>query len=359
MIKFISKIFKMIFVLLVAFIIFIIIFSLSNNLALETTISYFQAIGVEFLSFINDETTIHKNSNSDIPIITATNKHFYYEQLDNNGKIIYSALENNIDNLKKENYIIDFSSTFNDLLHESLGQYKLNKSFQSALDAFFYDHPEVFYIDLTKISLVVNSISFGPVQTYKVQIAPKDNQNYLYDNFNTQSQVDTAIRQVENIRNNIINQIEGKNTYNKILTVHDMLVNSLEYDTTYSKEHSHDIYGALVEKDVVCEGYAKAFKYILDAIDVECILVSGTATNSSGQSEPHMWNYVKLNNNWYGVDVTWDDPIVIGGSSSNMLKHSYFLKGGKTFITSHSSTGKISNTGMLFTLPILSNINYN
>lgn len=359
MIKFISRTIKFIFILLVAFIIFAFVYSTANNISFESTISYFKALGSEILGIIDSE-NVAANSNIDYTqIITSSNKYFYYEQLDSNGKIIYSALENNIDNLKKENYVIDFASTFNDLLHESLGQYKLNKSFQSALDAFFHDHPEIFYIDITKISLVMNSISLGPVKTYTVQIVPKDNKNYLNDTFNTESKVDTAIRKVENIKKNIINEIEDKNLYNKILSVHDMLVNSLEYDEKYTQENSHNIYGALVEKNVVCEGYAKTFKYIMDSINVECILVSGTATNSSGKQEAHMWNYVKLNNNWYGVDVTWDDPVVIGGSASNMLRHSYFLKGSKTFITSHTSTGKISDTGMLFTLPSLSTKNYN
>ena len=84
-----------------------------------------------------------------------------------------------------------------------------------------------------------------------------------------------------------------------------------------------------------CEGYEKSFKYILDSLNIENILVSGTATNSSGEIESHMWNYIKLNNNWYGVDVTWDDPIIIGGFSKNNLRHDYFLKGYTTFNKSH------------------------
>lgn len=358
MIKFISKLIKSIFTLLVAFVMFAFIYSAMNNISFETTISYFKTLGYEIIGILGSE-ELPANSNVDYTqIITSSNKYFYYEQLDSNGKIIYSALENNIDNLKKGNYIMDFSSTFNDLLHESLGQYRLNKSFQSALDAFFYDHPEIFYIDITKISLVMNSISLGPVTTYTVQIAPKDGTNYLSDNFRTEQEVNAAIKKLENVKEDILYEIENKNLYNKILAVHDMLVNSIEYDSTYSQENSYNIYGALVEKQVVCEGYAKAFKYMMDSLDVECILVSGTAINSSNQSESHMWNYVKLDDNWYGVDVTWDDPIVIGGYSNNVLRRTYFLKGRQTFITSHSPTGKISETGMLFEIPSLSTSNY-
>jgi len=132
----------------------------------------------------------------------------------------------------------------------------------------------------------------------------------------------------------------------------------LEYDTTLNQTNTHNIYGAFVENQVVCEGYAKAFKYIMDDLNIECILVSGVATNSSGKEEAHMWNYVKLNDSWYGIDVTWDDPIINGGTYKNNLRHDYFLKGYYTFIESHMVSGKISESGMLFSLPTLSSSHY-
>lgn len=373
--KFINWIIKtsirIIIFLLLLFLTFMIctyIFSQKNNISVEDTLSHFQAIGTEFIDF----TLTDKNS-VDITLDTVENNisitenlastsssknNYYYNQLDSTSKIIYTELENNIDNLKKENYIINFNTQFNDLLHDATGQYRLNKSFQSALDAFFYDHPEIFYIDLTKISLIITSTSLGPLTKYTVKLQPKDDTNYLIDCFYSEEDVNNAIFEVENIRNNVINEVKDDSDYNKILKIHNMLANSLEYDSTLNKENSHNIYGALVDRKVVCEGYAKAFKYILDSLNIECILVGGTATNSSGETESHMWNYVKLNEKWYGVDITWDDPIIIGGSTENNIRHDYFLKGKNTFIESHSSSGKISDTGMLFKLPSLSNENY-
>ena len=35
---------------------------------------------------------------------------------------------------------------------------------------------------------------------------------------------------------------------------------SLKYDSSLNKSNTHNIYGALIEKSVVCEGYAKSFK---------------------------------------------------------------------------------------------------
>ena len=99
------------------------------------------------LNVIN-ETSNYSNTSS-----SSTNNKYYYNQLGYNAKLIYTGLENNIDNLKKDNFKINFSTKFNDLLNQQNGKSILDRSFQAALDAFFYDHPELFYIDLTKITL--------------------------------------------------------------------------------------------------------------------------------------------------------------------------------------------------------------
>lgn len=372
LIKWIIKtLIRIIILLLILFLTFVIctfIFSKKNNISVEDTLIHFEDIGTEFIDYtltdkdyVNISLDTVENTSELNETLQTTNyktSKYYYNQLDSNSKIIYDALENNIDNLKKKNYIINFNKQFNDLLHTSTGQYTLNKAFQSALDAFFYDHPEVFYLDLTKILLNITSTSVGPITTYTVKLEPKDGSNYLMDIYTSEIAVDNAIYEVEKLRNTVISQLKDDNNYNKVLKVHNTLVNSIEYDSSLSKDNTRNIYGALVERKVVCEGYAKAFKYILDSLDIECILVSGDATNSSGTTESHMWNYIKLDDNWYGVDVTWDDPIIVGGYKKNNIRHDYFLKGKNTFIKSHSSSGKVSDNGMQFKLPYLSDKNY-
>ena len=109
--------------------------------------------------------------------------------------------------------------------------------------------------------------------------------------------------------------------------VHDYLIDNAEYDQTLAKPNIRNIYGTLIEKSCVCEGYAEAFKYLLDALDIPCVIVSGTATNSQGETENHAWNYVQLNGIWYAVDCTWDDPIIIGnGKINESIKYQYFFK---------------------------------
>ena len=373
-IKFIVNI--LIYIILFLFTLFVFflfgtyIYSKKNNTPISNSLIDFQTIGKEFIDFdFTNKSNVNINLyNTDIPkpdneievssTISSNNTNYYYSNLDTTSKIIYNSLEKNINNLKEENYIIDFSDTFNDLLHESSGKSKMNKAFQSALDAFFYDHPELFYIDLTKLSLNITCISIGPIEKYTVKLVPSDNKNYYNKYFSSKTEVLNAIDKVEKIRSNFINEYKDCTDYNKIVNVHDALANSLEYDSSLSKENIHNVYGALINKEVVCEGYAKAFKYILDSLNIECILVSGEATNSSGDSESHMWNYVKLNGSWYGIDVTWDDPIIVGGYIKNNVRHDYLLKGYNTFIRTHIPSRKISDNGMLFKIPTLSKTNY-
>ena len=86
------------------------------------------------------------------------------------------------------------------------------------------------------------------------------------------------------------------------------MIDTVEYDVN-AGTGIRDIYGTLINQKAVCEGYAKAFKYIMDELEIPCILVCGTATNSVGVTENHAWNYVQIDGIWYAVDVTWDDPV--------------------------------------------------
>lgn len=58
-----------------------------------------------------------KNSNSTQTLFNQYYR-YYYQQLDDTAKVIYSSLEYNLDNLKKENFVIDFSTKFNELLNK-------------------------------------------------------------------------------------------------------------------------------------------------------------------------------------------------------------------------------------------------
>lgn len=103
--------------------------------------------------------------------------------------------------------------------------------------------------------------------------------------------------------------------YEKELRLHDVLVRELTYA---SSVNAHNLYGAIVEKVAVCQGYSYAFNYLLRLCGIEAHYVKGT---SHGMS--HGWTLVNINGHYYYTDVTWDDPV---GSDDNSddIYHTYF-----------------------------------
>ena len=286
--------------------------------------------------------------------------HYYYNQLDENAKIIYSALENNKENMRSGTYKIDFGTQFNSLLKQSDGEAKLNVAFQSAWNAFTYDYPEIFYIDITKLILTTKTTSIGSFSTHRVELANEENSTYYAEGISSKSDLIYKEEYAKKIRDKIVNNLKGYSNYEQIKYVHNWLIDNLEYDTTYKQTDIHNVYGALVNRKVVCEGYARAFKYILDGLDIENILVSGTATNSNNSTESHAWNYVKLDGKWYAIDVTWDDPIIKGGGRlTDKLRYQNFLKGKDEFLSNHIEDGYLSENSIKFIFPELNSKNYN
>lgn len=124
--------------------------------------------------------------------------------------------------------------------------------------------------------------------------------------------------------------------YDQIKFIHDVLIDRIEYDRTYTKGY---IRNALLEGKAVCQGYANTFAYFMDGLDIENIIVTGIGNRSA-----HAWNYVKLGDEWYAVDVTWDDTA---------KTNKYFLKG-QSFLKDHKEEPIIE--GVYY--PTLSKIDY-
>lgn len=281
--------------------------------------------------------------------IENANNNYHYLQIDDTAKIIYDKINENIEDMKTGTYDINFGKQFNDLLHKSDGKNELNKSYQEAVDAIMLDYPEYFFINVEKLIMTVSSTTIGSKTTYEVSIGHGE-ESYLEDGFSNKNDVDIAIRAVRNFR---YQASVGGSDYKIVQNAHDWLINGIEYDESLSEQNIRNIYGALNNKKAVCEGYAKAFKYIMDEANIPCIIVIGNGINASGKTESHAWNYVKVDGVWYGIDVTWDDPILIGGGKlSDKDRYKYFLKG-TSFLKNHLATGKASETGITFTYPDL------
>ncbi|MCD8048545.1 MAG: hypothetical protein LUG52_02900 [Clostridia bacterium] len=175
------------------------------------------------------------------------------------------------------------------------------------------DHPEIFYVG--QEFKIMSSLM-------RRDILPC----YLYSHAETvqlKSQLDLA---AETIIGNSIN--DHQSDYDKVRSLHDYLKSNLEYDTAAASSRTpnerniaqaHNIVGALLNNKCVCEGFAKAFKFLCDKIGLECWVVSGKGSSSIGAG-PHAWNIVRINGYYHHVDVTWDNQF---SDSSAMPNYGY------------------------------------
>lgn len=121
----------------------------------------------------------------------------------------------------------------------------------------------------------------------------------------------------------------------KAIAIHEYIVLNCEYDkerldnNTIPKE-SYGAYGVLVNHIAVCQGYALAYKYLMNEYGIECYIVTSDSMN-------HAWNIVRVGDELYQIDATWDDPTY---DRYGLVRHSYLLQSDEKFRTSaanHSS----------------------
>ncbi len=90
----------------------------------------------------------------------------------------------------------------------------------------------------------------------------------------------------------------GANAYEKVRYIYQKLIQKVDYNL--ESENNQNIISVFLGKETVCQGYASAMQYMLAKLDVPCLIVTGTAKGG-----PHAWNMVKIDGEWYYVDVTW------------------------------------------------------
>lgn len=122
-----------------------------------------------------------------------------------------------------------------------------------------------------------------------------------------------------------------------LVALHDWLVGHFAY-ADGERSYAHEASGPLVYGVGVCDGVARAYKYLCDRCGLACCVVSGEARDSSRPSDgfgPHAWNLVAAParterssrdqprpggaSEWTNVDVTFDATI-----SHAVVRHDYF-----------------------------------
>ena len=185
----------------------------------------------------------------------------------------YSSCINDIDSLANNQKVL---STINNFVHP----------FNS------FKHLETSYDDYGKVTLKIE---------------------HIYSN----SDIKLIKAKVKEIEKEIWNN--SMSNEDKIKEAHNYIINNSKYDKDRSdnnivKYKSDTAYGSLLEGYSLCGGYTDAMELFLEDMNIKSYKIA---------SENHVWNAIYLNNTWYHLDLTWDDPITTDGS--DILEYNFFL----------------------------------
>ncbi len=95
---------------------------------------------------------------------------------------------------------------------------------------------------------------------------------------------------------------ENASDADRALAVHDYLIESCTYRSVEATTEplAYTAYGAIVDRECVCDGYSFACIALLQLLGVNCEYVPSTEMC-------HSWVLVEIDGNWYHMDCTWDD----------------------------------------------------
>lgn len=181
---------------------------------------------------------------------------------------------------------------------------------------YFYCHYEECQEDVSDITEPENLITISnyihPYNAYrrvyvstnsfdKVEI--RIEKSYTKDNINSINQkLDQIIKEI------ITDDMSDKE---KITVFHNYIIDNTVYDSNYLETNlndidnpSHKALGPLFFGRALCGGYADVMAIFLNRLNIPNYRIS---------SSDHIWNFVYVDNNWYHLDLTWDDPVTDSG----------------------------------------------
>lgn len=183
------------------------------------------------------------------------------------------------------------------------------------------DNPQLFHLETTQLRYRRSGTT---VTIEAEQVYPEAEYKALY------AQLIDQVKHIVNQANQYKTDLE------KLRFLHDYLSENILYNWGESDPKSqrevHTIVGALLKKSCVCDGYARAFRLLCDYLNLSCIIVGGV-NKQTDNIGPHSWNCVKIDNQVYHVDVTWDSNLVANGCP---ITDYYFLRSDAVFFRDHA-----------------------
>ena len=144
--------------------------------------------------------------------------------------------------------------------------------------------------------------------------------------------IDTYIK-IRKAIDEIVASIDSEaDELSKFLELYKILGSTIMYDNLLENElKSSNLENGLLEKKCIDLGFTEILKNCLAILGINSKIVRG---NFAGISEEHVWNQVKIEDNWYNVDLGLDSKKM---SNSNKFKNkpAYCLISDREFSKTH------------------------
>lgn len=196
---------------------------------------------------------------------------YAYDQLDPETRQVYDELVRAIETRAEK---AELSTT-------SLEQ--MEKAYQ----AIRYDHCEYFW--LSKFSYVTYSNRKDEIK--KIEFTPEFSVD-AEEQAKLQAQIDEEAGRL------LSDAPYDGSDFDKVLYVYETLIDAVDYDK--SAENNQNLISTFIGHRTVCQGYAYGAQYLLHQLGIPCTTVEGVTEDGN-----HSWNLVKMDGDYYYVDLTW------------------------------------------------------
>ena len=282
----------------------------------------FSLVGCDFSDFETPDGEVLIEDKS-VKLIEPERKSILYSSLDEVGEKIYNAAYT----------ALCMDATSFTLIDVDLDVYQ--SAYAHTLTAFINDHPEFFWLD-GYVEISTEKMSNSEIGNMKVTLGVFDywSQNDLVK---AKSELKDALAEI------LLGINSLSNDYEKVKFAHDYIIEFNSYDygayeagdalDPQTDAYVNSAYGALVGGKVMCAGYARAFDLLMHSIGVESLYVSGLTQIGS-----HAWNLVCLDENFYHIDLTWDD---LDGDPAE-VRYNYFCLTDEEITKTHKISSKLT-----------------
>ena len=197
--------------------------------------------------------------------------------------------------------------------------------------AVYRDHPEFFYMNSSPFIAQEQTSIFGLFGSSNISTSIRTTNLY------NKRTIDRCNDEINQIFKNI--SVTGSE-FDIVLRCLETIVLNTEYEI--DNQMNQNAASALCFHKAQCSGIAKAVKLLLDKFNIFCIVVEGQAASDADVMEPHAWNMVRVNNQYYHVDATYMLGANIDKHLPLDMKYVFYddIKISKTHVWDHKSIPK-------------------